>query len=178
MLLDFLHLSRNRYVCFRNRASKVGMLHWIWRVLTLALLGRLYRALHPKLYATRNFCMHDFLKLHHNCDAYMGVQKERKTTFLTAFELWTSGKGGSQLVCCTILTSWCDCTLDLGSRLLLLRYAHAVHRRNNGCSGQWNTLLWKCRHRYWNDCNGPCKKLQRQTNLFNCDRSSVQNSDR
>jgi len=43
-------------------------------------------ALHAKLYATRNFCMHDFLKLHHNCDAYMGVQKERKRTFLTAFE--------------------------------------------------------------------------------------------
>ena len=30
--------------------------------------------------------MHDFLKLHHNCDAYMAVQKERKSTFLTAFE--------------------------------------------------------------------------------------------
>jgi len=30
--------------------------------------------------------MHDFLKLHHNCDAFMGVQKERKSTFLTAFE--------------------------------------------------------------------------------------------
>jgi len=30
--------------------------------------------------------MHDFLKLHHNCDAYMGVKKERKITFLTAFE--------------------------------------------------------------------------------------------
>jgi len=30
--------------------------------------------------------MHDFLKLHHNWDAYTGVQKERKSTFLTAFE--------------------------------------------------------------------------------------------
>jgi len=30
--------------------------------------------------------MHDFLKLHHNCDVYMGVQKKRKSTFLTAFE--------------------------------------------------------------------------------------------
>jgi len=30
--------------------------------------------------------MHDFVKFHHNCDAYMGVQKERKSTFLTAFE--------------------------------------------------------------------------------------------
>jgi len=30
--------------------------------------------------------MHAFLKLHHNCDAYMDVQKERKSTFLTAFE--------------------------------------------------------------------------------------------
>jgi len=32
--------------------------------------------------------MHDFLKFHHcdNCDAYMDVQKERKSTFLTAFE--------------------------------------------------------------------------------------------
>jgi len=30
--------------------------------------------------------MHDFLKFHHNYDAYMGVQKERKSTFLTAFE--------------------------------------------------------------------------------------------
>jgi len=62
------------------------MLHWTWWLLTLALQGRLYRALHPKLYVTRNLCMHDFLKLHHNCDAYMGVQKERKRTFLTAFE--------------------------------------------------------------------------------------------
>jgi len=30
--------------------------------------------------------MHDFLKFHHNCDAYMGVQKESKSTFLTAIE--------------------------------------------------------------------------------------------
>jgi len=30
--------------------------------------------------------MHDFLKLHHNWDAYMRVQKERRSTFLTAFE--------------------------------------------------------------------------------------------
>jgi len=30
--------------------------------------------------------MDDFLKFHHNCDAYMGVQKERKSTFLTAFD--------------------------------------------------------------------------------------------
>jgi len=30
--------------------------------------------------------MHDFLKLHHNSDAYMGVEKERKSTFLTAFK--------------------------------------------------------------------------------------------
>jgi len=86
MLLDFLHLSRNRYAYFRNRASKVGMLHWTWSLLTLALQGRLYRALHPKLYATRNLCMHDFLKLDHNWDAYMRVQKERKSTFSTAFE--------------------------------------------------------------------------------------------
>ena len=86
MLLDFLHLSRNRYVYFCNRASKVGILHWTWWLLTLALQGRLYRALHPKWYATRNLWMHDFLKLHHNYDAYMGVQKERKSTCLTGFE--------------------------------------------------------------------------------------------
>jgi len=30
--------------------------------------------------------MHDFLKLRHDCDAYMSVEKERKGTFLTAFE--------------------------------------------------------------------------------------------
>jgi len=30
--------------------------------------------------------MHDFLKLRHNCDVYMGIQKERKISFLTAFE--------------------------------------------------------------------------------------------
>ena len=29
-LLDFLHLSRNRYLYLRNRASKVGMLQWTW----------------------------------------------------------------------------------------------------------------------------------------------------
>jgi len=28
--------------------------------------------------------MHDFLKFHHNCDAYMGVPMEQKRTFLTA----------------------------------------------------------------------------------------------
>jgi len=30
--------------------------------------------------------MHDFLKFHHNFNACMGVQKERKRTFLTAFD--------------------------------------------------------------------------------------------
>jgi len=30
--------------------------------------------------------MYDFLKLDHNCDDNMGVQKERKSTFSTAFE--------------------------------------------------------------------------------------------
>jgi len=30
--------------------------------------------------------MHDFPKFHHNCDAYVGVHKERKSTFLTAIE--------------------------------------------------------------------------------------------
>jgi len=30
--------------------------------------------------------MHDFMKLHHNCDTCMDVQKERKSTFLTAFD--------------------------------------------------------------------------------------------
>jgi len=30
--------------------------------------------------------MHDFLKFRHKCDAYMSVQKERKSTFLTEFE--------------------------------------------------------------------------------------------
>jgi len=86
MSLDFLHLSRNRYLYLRSRASKVGMLHWTWWLLTLALQVRLYRVLQPKLYATRNLCMHDFLKLHHNWDAHMGVQKERKSTLLTPFE--------------------------------------------------------------------------------------------
>jgi len=46
----------------------------------------LYRALRPKLQATRNLCIHDFLNFHHNFDAYMVVQKERKSTFLSAFE--------------------------------------------------------------------------------------------
>jgi len=32
--------------------------------------------------------MHDFFEIHHNCDAYIGVQKKRKSTFLTLFELW------------------------------------------------------------------------------------------
>jgi len=81
-LLDFLHLSRNRYTLFLNKASNAGMSHWTWWLLTLVLQGRLYRALQPKLYATRNFCMRDFLKLHHNCDAYMGVQTEPKSTTL------------------------------------------------------------------------------------------------
>jgi len=46
-LLDFLRLSRKRYLYLRSRASKVGMLHWTWWLLTLALQGRLYRALQP-----------------------------------------------------------------------------------------------------------------------------------
>jgi len=58
---------------------------------------------HP-VYATRNLCMHDFLKFHQNCDAYMGVQKERKSTFLTTFE-HREEEAGSQLVCCTIFLS-------------------------------------------------------------------------
>jgi len=33
------------------------MLHWTWWLLTLALQGKLYRALQPKLYATRNLCI-------------------------------------------------------------------------------------------------------------------------
>jgi len=57
-LLDFLHLFRNRYLYLRSRASKVGMLHWTWWLLALAFQGKLYRALQPKLYATRNLCMH------------------------------------------------------------------------------------------------------------------------
>jgi len=35
MLLDFLHLSRNRYAFFRTRASKVGMIHWTSPVTSL-----------------------------------------------------------------------------------------------------------------------------------------------
>jgi len=31
--------------------------------------------------------MYDFFKLHHNCDAYMGVHKEQKSTFLTAINI-------------------------------------------------------------------------------------------
>jgi len=46
---DFLHLSRNMYTFFLNKASKVGMLHRTWWLLTLALQVRLYRVLHPKL---------------------------------------------------------------------------------------------------------------------------------
>ena len=30
--------------------------------------------------------MHEFLKLHHIWDVYMGVQKEQKSTFSTVFE--------------------------------------------------------------------------------------------
>jgi len=30
--------------------------------------------------------MHVFLKFHHICDAYVGVHKEGKSSFLTAFE--------------------------------------------------------------------------------------------
>jgi len=30
--------------------------------------------------------MHDILKFDHNCDAYVDIQKERKSTFCTAFE--------------------------------------------------------------------------------------------
>ena len=48
--------------------------------------------------ATRNLCMRDFLKLHHNWDAYMGVQKERKSTFLTAFEHPEKEKGEKMYV--------------------------------------------------------------------------------
>ena len=48
MLLDLLHLSRNRHTFYINKASKVGMLYWTWRLLTLARHGMLYSALQPK----------------------------------------------------------------------------------------------------------------------------------
>jgi len=34
----------------------------------------------------RNLWMYAFLKSHHNCDAYMDVQRELKSTFFTAFD--------------------------------------------------------------------------------------------
>jgi len=45
----------------------------------------LYSALQPKL-APNNLRKYAFLKSHNNCDEYMGLQKERKSTFFTAFE--------------------------------------------------------------------------------------------
>jgi len=35
--------------------------------------------------------MRDILKFHHNCYAYRGIRKERKSTFLTGFEHWEKG---------------------------------------------------------------------------------------
>jgi len=80
------HHARNRYTFFLNKASKVGMLYWTWWLLTLARNGRLYRAIQPKLKSTCNLWMYAFLKLHHNCHAYMDIQKEWKPMFFTAFE--------------------------------------------------------------------------------------------
>ena len=88
MLLDFLHISRKRYVFFLNRASKVGILYWTWWLLTLTLQGRLYRAFYPKLQATRKLCMHDFLKFSiivmYTWDYKSTFTKNR--AFLAAFE--------------------------------------------------------------------------------------------
>ena len=101
-------LAVHSLVCFLTFVLVIVILFWPWlcsllfsflhkallrscsielpQLLTLALQGRLYRALHSKLHATRNLYMDDFLTIHHNCDEYMGVQMERKSTFLTAFE--------------------------------------------------------------------------------------------
>jgi len=37
-------------------------------------------------YVTRSLWMYAFLKSHHNCNAYMDVQKERNNTFFIVFE--------------------------------------------------------------------------------------------
>jgi len=44
--------------------------------------------------------MHDFLKLHYNCDVYVNIQKEWQIAFWTAVE---HRKKSSEIVCCTIL---------------------------------------------------------------------------
>jgi len=51
-LLDFLHLSRKRYIFFHNNISRVGMLHWTRWLLTHVRHGSLYRALNPTWQAT------------------------------------------------------------------------------------------------------------------------------
>ena len=47
---DFLHRSRKRYTFFCSKASKAGMLHWTWWLLTLVHHSRLYRALNRQNY--------------------------------------------------------------------------------------------------------------------------------
>jgi len=83
VLLDFLHLSWN---FFLSNTSNIGMLHWPSWLLTLVFQGRLYRIPHTRLWATRNLCMCHILKLHHNCDGYMGVQKEWKSSVFNCIE--------------------------------------------------------------------------------------------
>jgi len=123
-------------------------------LLTLALQGRLHRALHPKLQATRNICMHDFLKVHHTCDAYMGVQKERQSTFLTAFDVWISGKRGSQLVYCTILISQLSLNVFVNCTAPIYLYWLADFRFLPPMFQQWG------------DCAFCTLSLKRHTNNF------------
>ena len=87
-LLDLLHLSRNKCIFFLNTASNVGMLDWTWWVMTTntCFPGRVVQSPASKI-IDHTQSLHAWLsEIPHNCDAYMGVQKERKSTFLTAFE--------------------------------------------------------------------------------------------
>jgi len=59
--------------------------------------------------------MHDFLKFHHNYDACMAVQKQRKSTFLTAFE-----HGEKRLAACLLqnifIAVLSECLCHLGAQ--------------------------------------------------------------
>jgi len=48
--------------------------------------GQVVESAASKIIGYMNLRMNDFFKFRHNCDAYMGIQKEPKCTFLTAFE--------------------------------------------------------------------------------------------
>jgi len=125
--------------------------------LTLVLQGRLYRAPHPKLWATRNLCMHDFLKFHHNFYACIGVQKERKRTFLTAFEHWEK-----RLAACLLHSIFSQLSLNV----FVIQYSSVSSTAPRYLHWLTNFRFLPLMCQWWGDCAVCTLSLKCHANSF------------